>query len=389
MKIVFASDVSFNYFGNEYPGDSAAATAMAEARECFLNADFSVINFESTFGLREDLVPIKKDGPNQVSHPAFAKYLECLAPGAACLANTHAGDHGAKPLLDTIKTLKAMGITPFGAGTNIDAAYEPVRFQKGEERVAVIGVCENEFGIATKNEAGAAGYSLGRVSAAISTARAEGYIPVMFFHGGNEHYPFPSPLKKELYRHFIDLGAGAVVAMHTHCPQGYELYRGAPIVYSMGNFYFPAPSTPQRPRRTVWRYGYMTALSFEKEGTRAEIIPYKQDFDGVHLLTGAELAHFNDYIAAVSAPIGDDALLQDYFDAWCIKRHLNSTLAKYYADEKDRTADVKNTLGCEAHNEVLTNEAKLIFLGRTPDERLLADIEALQAMQIPQSLAKK
>ena len=40
--------------------------------------------------------------------------------------------------------------------------------------------------------------------------------------------------KTELYRHFIDIGAAAVIAMHTHCPQGYEIYNGAPIVYSKG-----------------------------------------------------------------------------------------------------------------------------------------------------------
>ena len=88
MKIVFASDVSFNYFGNEYPGDSAADTAMAEARECFLNADFSVINFESTFGLREDLVPIKKDGPTRSRTLRLPNISSALPPAPRALPIT-------------------------------------------------------------------------------------------------------------------------------------------------------------------------------------------------------------------------------------------------------------------------------------------------------------
>ena len=72
---------------------------------------------------------------------------------------------------------------------------------------------------------------------------------------------FPSPAKTELYRHFVDLGARAVIAMHTHCPQGYEIYNGCPIIYSMGNFFFPLT----RNRISTWDIGYMTMLDITKE----------------------------------------------------------------------------------------------------------------------------
>ena len=39
-------------------------------------------------------------------------------------------------------------------------------------------------------------------------------------------------------REYIDAGADAVIGGHTHCLQGMEFYKGAPIVYSVGNFWF-------------------------------------------------------------------------------------------------------------------------------------------------------
>lgn len=66
----------------------------------------------------------------------------------------------------------------------------------------------------------------------------------------------------ELYRHFIDLGAEAVIAMHTHCPQGYEFYNGKPIVYSMGNFFFPH----KKDKEKSWYHGYMSELDISRDG---------------------------------------------------------------------------------------------------------------------------
>ena len=105
----------------------------------------------------------------------------------------------------TMKLLKQKGYVTIGAGKNIDEAYEPAILEKDGVRVAVIAVCENEPGIAEEHQAGSAGYSLSRVSNAIWEAKERGELPIIFFHGGNEYNPFPSPGKTELYRHFVDI----------------------------------------------------------------------------------------------------------------------------------------------------------------------------------------
>ena len=389
MKILFSSDVSFHYFEGKYPGDDKAYAAMSEARTCFAQADFSVINLETTFGEADSYDPIPKSGPNQISSPEFLKYIEALSPSAAGLANNHTLDYGPEPLFNTIQSLNDMGIKTFGAGKSISDAYKPVCFELPEKKVAVIGVCENEFGIAEEDRPGSAGYSLGKITKEIQEALSKNYVPVVFFHGGNEHSPFPAPSKKELYRHFVDIGAGAVIAMHTHCPQGYEIYQGAPIVYSMGNFYFPAPSYPDRPRYKVWSYGYMSLLSFEGDGVTLDIIPYKQEFDGVHILCGEDKIYFEEYLRAISQPIQDDGLLQEYFDAWCIKQDYVSKIEKLLASADAGFAPFKNIMRCEAHNDVLRRQAVLRFEGVSDKaEKLAGDICDLQEMKIPHSLSK-
>ena len=209
---------------------------------------------------------------------------------------------------------------------------------------------------------------------------------MVYFHGGNEYVPFPAPVKKELYRHFIDIGAGAVVAMHTHCPQGYETYRDAPIIYSMGNFFFPVA----KPWRPIWHYGYMSALTFEGGKIGVEFTPYRQDFEGIHIFKGAELEHFERYFKAICAPIQDDELLQHYYDAWCIYRNYLSKLINHNNGLDGGLPALKNMLGCEAHNDVLRNGIRLLFEG-APDNvaQLTKDIETLQEFEIPESLAQR
>lgn len=60
-----------------------------------------------------------------------------------------------------------------------------------------------------------------------------------FFHWGYELETFPLPMDRDLARNAIDLGAYAVIGCHSHCLQGVEIYKGRPIVYGLGNFFFP------------------------------------------------------------------------------------------------------------------------------------------------------
>ena len=60
----------------------------------------------------------------------------------------------------------------------------------------------------------------------------------------------------------IDAGASAVIGAHPHVTQTIDLYCGAPIVYSLGNFVFDYfPGDPP-----VWS-GWCIELKIAKNGT--------------------------------------------------------------------------------------------------------------------------
>ena len=378
MVITFASDMSFHY-DDVFKGEAAAQAAMAQPAAVLARGDYSIVNLENIFGDKQTNTPILKSGPNLITEERFIAYIHALKPTVVGMANNHSKDYGEQPMFQTQKMLTDSGYICIGAGKNIEQAYIPAKLEKDGVRVAIIAVCENEFGIATSKESGTAGYSLGRVAKAIWQAKKESYKPVIYFHGGNEKNPFPSPGKVELYRHFVDLGAEAVIAMHTHCPQGYEIYQGKPIVYSMGNFFFPAKS-----KELSWYYGYLTQLEFTQEQVSLRIHPYQFDWDGVKMLSGEELSYFERYMQVLCAPIGDAEALQELFDSW---HYLGGYIhgfdwfePHYIADGWSRQVkDMKNIFSCEAHNELVRNTFNMVFEGRM--EKAKGKVEFIQKLQ--------
>lgn len=386
MKIAFTADMSFSKF-DKFPGKDAAQAAMAQPARVLAAADFSIVNLENILGDESAYTPIVKSGPNLISSDDFIAFVDALAPSAVGLANNHTFDYGKGAFDNTLRLLEERGYPHCGAGNTLAEAYRPVVFEKDGTRVAIIAVCENEFGTADEDTAGTAGYDLTYMTAAIREAREDGCLPIVYFHGGNERYSVPSPGKVALYRHFIDLGAAAVIAMHTHCPQGYEFYNGAPIVYSMGNFFFP--TTWDMP--TSWNYGYITELDIREDGMGLSIVPYVFDFDGIRLLDGEEKAQFMRYMERLNGIVADKRLVREYFDSWCVISGIGC-----YMEGLERVEDAaaatqaslirtKNLFSCEAHNELMNNTFKLLYEGRLESAgKHVAAIEAMQEMRIPE-----
>ena len=65
-----------------------------------------------------------------------------------------------------------------------------------------------------------------------------------FFHWGWENEALPSARQQELAHRLIDAGADAIIGAHPHVTQGAEMYRGKPIIYSLGNFLFDLLDRP-------------------------------------------------------------------------------------------------------------------------------------------------
>ena len=67
-------------------------------------------------------------------------------------------------------------------------------------------------------------------------------ILIVSFHWGEELNPIPRPYQIELGHLAVDLGATVVLGHHPHVPQPIEIYKDAPIFYSLGNYAFGSVS---------------------------------------------------------------------------------------------------------------------------------------------------
>lgn len=87
-------------------------------------------------------------------------------------------------------------------------------------------------------------------------------------HAGIEYKDAPIPELIAKYRDYIEWGADAVIASHPHCPQGWEEYKGKPIFYSLGNFFFNSKDTVDFvAKRPHWYEGLCVLIDINEKLT--------------------------------------------------------------------------------------------------------------------------
>ena len=93
--------------------------------------------------------------------------------------------------------------------------------------------------VARRGHAGAARFSRSAVTEAVAAARDEGAdLVVVQLHGGYQFADVPSDYFGDATRAAVDAGADLVIGHHPHVVQGFEIYKGKLIAYSLGNFVF-------------------------------------------------------------------------------------------------------------------------------------------------------
>jgi hypothetical protein len=197
---------------------------------------------------------------------------------AVSLANNHSGDYGHDAFGKTMQHLANAGIAYFGGGHNLAEAHRPLWIEKNGLKIAVLGY--NEFKPrafeAGANWPGVAWSEDDLVIADIRAAKAAGAdLVIPFMHWGWEKETQPTARQKTFARRMIDAGAALVVGGHPHVTQGAEIYKGKPIVYSLGNFVFDGFDYPEA------RRGWLLRLKLDKSGVLSwETLAAQIDDDG-------------------------------------------------------------------------------------------------------------
>jgi len=368
--------------------DAAYAKAyLSEIQPLLDSADYRIINLETA--VAECGAPILKCGPNLNAKPKNLEFLTAGKFDCAIMANNHTGDYGEDALLETMKRVDDLGIDRVGAGVDVNDAYCPLYVERCGVKLAIIAICENEFGTAGLHSPGSAGFDLHRAAAAIAEAKANADFVLVINHGGNEYNPLPSPRVVGLYRTYTMLGADAVVGMHPHCLQGSEVYQNKPIAYSTGNFFFASSAG-----EPFWFFGYVPVLTFEPGApVQMELVPYHYDKDVTRLevLQGERKALVDAYLEKITAPIADANRLRDLFYGWCNihgKYRIDSLGAydKSFYDlpeipDKHPMRSARGVLTCEAHNELVTTFSRMVTDGQQVlGQKMELEIRALQQM---------
>ena len=156
------------------------------------DADFRIFNLEAP--LCDEASPILKCGPN-LSIPTMAiNGIKKLNPSVLCLANNHILDHGILGLNSTIECLQNSNIPYVGIGKNVNDATRPYIIEKDGIKVGIFCCCEHEFSVASEQEAGANPFDVYSSFDNIQELSRNVDFVVVLYHGGREHYRYPSPL---------------------------------------------------------------------------------------------------------------------------------------------------------------------------------------------------
>ncbi len=220
-------------------------------------ADFASVNLEtqlSATAMTESL-------PKSVAFftdTAIAPALRWAGVDYVALGNNHTFDYLDVGLQRTLAALQATGMAYSGAGANDRLARQPHVAEVGgsplylHSYVGWPGNFEpNQVASATKG-----GAALGTADSIAADMRSVpgNALSIMQYHSGLE-YVSKAPLAEETQLKLaVDNGADLAIGHHSHVIQGYEVYKGRLLAYSLGNFVFDQylPSTQAGMLLFVW-----------------------------------------------------------------------------------------------------------------------------------------
>jgi poly-gamma-glutamate capsule biosynthesis protein CapA/YwtB (metallophosphatase superfamily) len=232
--LMFGGDVALTEPYTEQVGQDHhwAFNELPEYRQ----ADVAMVNLDAPFTRANTPLPGKTDAVKV--DPDAVQVLKNGGVDLVNLANSRTLDYGREGLDETLTTLQQAGIHAIGAGKDAQTARRPEILEVKGQRIAYLGYDHLEAQIA---QAGVAGTNFSRnaqVAADIKALRDQVDWVVVNYHWGDEIAKYPGDAQIDLARFTIDQGADLVVGYHSQMLQGAEIYKGRPIVYSLGNFIF-------------------------------------------------------------------------------------------------------------------------------------------------------
>jgi poly-gamma-glutamate synthesis protein (capsule biosynthesis protein) len=239
VSLVFGGDVALNDAYSNLVGDDRqwAFSALEEYRQ----ADVAMVNLEAPFTTLEK--PATDQATPTKMNPENVTVLKHGGVDLVNLANNRTMDYQSAGLQETLKTLEQAGIRAVGAGLDAKQARRPEIIDVKGQRIAYLGYHDADRDIAQATQAGLNLGSSARIAADIKAIRDQVDWVIVNYHWDGTLDQQASDRQVELARTTIDQGADLVVGHHAQMLQGAEVYKGRPIIYSLGSFIFGEQSS--------------------------------------------------------------------------------------------------------------------------------------------------
>ena len=361
------TDTNEQYFIN---GD-AECLLGEELCQLLKSADYRIFNLEVP--LTDTATPISKCGPNLIAKTATVELFKRLHINLFTIANNHIMDQGINGYKSTVQTLNSSAINHVGCADCLHDAVKPYIFRIDGRIIGVYVCAEHEFSIATETSAGANPFNpLESPDHVLELKKQCDYV-IVLYHGGKEHYRYPSPDLQKTCRKFIDKGADLVVCQHSHCIGCEEKYNGGTIVYGQGNFLFDYSKSE------YWKTGLLIQIDEEFE---VSYIPIMKEKNRVRKATESEaesiLGEFDKRSELIKQPglleekyeRFADEMINNYLLEFLGKRHFlfkvaNKLFGKYCVKwrirnkyQRKNMLALQNFIECESHRELLLTGIK-------------------------------
>ncbi len=186
----------------------------------FQQDDMTFVNLEGV--LKNDGKNVVKDKEYRFRGPTtHTEILRQASVEQVNIANNHIIDYGKAGRASTLKALQEAGIFYSGYG-------ELYVFEKDGYKIGFGGCRETLF---RQNRR--------LFDEDIQKLQDLGCDVILYsFHWGEEYSPKHNALQQKMARYAIDKGVDIIVGTHPHCVQGIAKYKGAPVLYSLGNLLF-------------------------------------------------------------------------------------------------------------------------------------------------------
>jgi len=231
--MIFSGDTVF-------PFKKYDKTFLEKIDNNFLNKP-KIVNLESLIEL-ENMKKVTK-GIALSSTKQIVSFLKDLNVIGCSLANNHITDFDTS--IDKQKEyLFKNGIQSFGAGDDIEKASKPIFYNENGQKYAVLAFGWEVIGCryATASSKGVNPFSYEHIISSIKKLYEEdkNISIILTIHNNYEFELYPQPAHRKMFFDLIDeFDIKAIFCHHPHIVGGCEVYKNAPIFYSLGNFYLP------------------------------------------------------------------------------------------------------------------------------------------------------